>query len=175
MVCGIAYRKMVKPWSTKCSAIEAAQISGSCRVFLCNRKLGSEGGKTQTRVSWLDGQSCRCQRHLCLLGCLFAKFFDGLVIAFRKATGESMTIRIGEDTIGNTVIRLIGRIQTGDVQDLSNAMKQAGQRTVVDVSEVTIVDIDAVRFLRDREAEGIALLHCSRYIREWINRERKAD
>ena len=86
-----------------------------------------------------------------------------------------MTIRIGEDAIGNTVIRLIGRIQSEDLQDLLNAMKEARPRTVVDVSEITIVDIDVVRFLRDREAEGIALLHCSRYIREWINRERKSD
>ena len=86
-----------------------------------------------------------------------------------------MTVRIGKDTIGNTVICLIGRIQSEDLQDLLNAMKEAGPRTVLDASEVTIVDIDVVRFLRDREAEGIALLHCSRYVREWINRERKAE
>ena len=77
--------------------------------------------------------------------------------------------------MGNTVIRLMGRIQSEDLKDLLDAMKQTGPRTVLDVSEVTIVDIDVVRFLRDREAEGIALMRCSRYIREWINRERKAD
>ena len=86
-----------------------------------------------------------------------------------------MTFWIGKDTIGNTVICLIGRIRSESLPDLLSAMKETGPRTVLDVSEVTIVDIDVVRFLRDREAEGIALLHCSRYIREWINRERKAD
>lgn len=96
-------------------------------------------------------------------------------IAFRKAAGELMTIRIVKGTMGNTVIRLMGRIQSEDLKDLLDAMKQTGPRTVLDVSEVTIVDIDVVRFLRDREAEGIALMRCSRYIREWINRERKAD
>jgi hypothetical protein len=30
-----------------------------------------------------------------------------------------------------------------------------------------------VRFLSECEAQGIELLHCSPYIREWISRERK--
>ena len=40
---------------------------------------------------------------------------------------------------------------------------------VLDLDEVTLVDV--VRFLGACEAEGIALLHCSPNIREWIARE----
>jgi hypothetical protein len=42
---------------------------------------------------------------------------------------------------------------------------------LLDLEEVTLVDLDIVRFLATCEAEGIELVHCSPYIREWINRE----
>jgi hypothetical protein len=42
---------------------------------------------------------------------------------------------------------------------------------VLDLEEVTLVDLEVVRFLDVCEAEGIALLHCSPYSREWIARK----
>ena len=42
---------------------------------------------------------------------------------------------------------------------------------VIDLEEVTLVDLDVVQFLARCEASGIELLHCSPYIREWISRE----
>jgi hypothetical protein len=36
------------------------------------------------------------------------------------------------------------------------------------ITDVTVVDLQAVRFLRACEAEGLRLLHCPPYIREWI-------
>jgi hypothetical protein len=36
---------------------------------------------------------------------------------------------------------------------------------------VTLVDAETVRFLGEIEAQGIEVLHCSPYIREWIRRE----
>jgi len=50
-------------------------------------------------------------------------------------------------------------------------MQENGARVVLDMGGVTLVDIEVVRFLGDCEAGGIELLHCSRYIREWILRE----
>ena len=38
--------------------------------------------------------------------------------------------------------------------------------------EVTLVDVTVVRFLVACEAEGIELVRCARYIREWMDRER---
>ena len=44
-------------------------------------------------------------------------------------------------------------------------------RRVLDLNEVTLVDVAGVHFLIACEAEGIELLHCSPYIREWMDRE----
>jgi hypothetical protein len=40
------------------------------------------------------------------------------------------------------------------------------------LGDVTIVDVEVVRFLSDCENEGIALVQCPPYVREWILRER---
>ena len=43
---------------------------------------------------------------------------------------------------------------------------------ILDLSEVTLVDIAVVQFLISCENEGIALVQCPLYVREWIVRER---
>ncbi|MGA2598081.1 MAG: hypothetical protein ABSH09_13945 [Bryobacteraceae bacterium] len=42
----------------------------------------------------------------------------------------------------------------------------------LDLEEVTLLDRDSVRFLIRCESEGIELVNCSLYVREWIIRER---
>jgi hypothetical protein len=49
-----------------------------------------------------------------------------------------------------------------------------GASIALDLEDVTLVDVDAVRFLGTCEAGGIELLHCSSYIRDWILSEREA-
>jgi hypothetical protein len=44
---------------------------------------------------------------------------------------------------------------------------------VLELREVSLVDAEVVRFLSACESEGIQLLNCSAYIREWIVRERE--
>ena len=46
---------------------------------------------------------------------------------------------------------------------------------VLDLEEVTLVDVDVVRFLGMCEAKGVELVHCSPYIREWVFREQASD
>jgi hypothetical protein len=41
------------------------------------------------------------------------------------------------------------------------------------LDEVDLLDVECVRFLNKCEAEGISMLHCSPYIKEWMLRERK--
>jgi len=36
---------------------------------------------------------------------------------------------------------------------------------------VTLVDVAVVRFLVACESDGVALVHCAPYIREWMGRE----
>jgi len=54
---------------------------------------------------------------------------------------------------------------------LKTEMRGDGAGIVLDLEDVTLVDRDAVSFLRLCEAEGVGLLHCSPYIRAWIVRE----
>jgi uncharacterized protein YlaN (UPF0358 family) len=46
-------------------------------------------------------------------------------------------------------------------------------RIVLDLKDLTLVDQDAVSFLKRCEADNITLKNCPAYIREWITRGRK--
>jgi len=43
---------------------------------------------------------------------------------------------------------------------------------ILDLSQVTLVDVGAVRFLITCEDQGVELMQCPPYVREWILRER---
>ena len=70
-------------------------------------------------------------------------------------------------------IRLIGRIQTEHLSELRALLDAVGGNIVLDLSEVSLVNLDAVRFLIICETQGIQLLNCSAFIRRWIDRERR--
>jgi hypothetical protein len=87
-----------------------------------------------------------------------------------------MVLRIEKTTDGHsTVIRLSGRLQSEHAPEVSKQMQDSTDRIVLDLEEVTLVDLDIVRFLASREAAGIELLHCPLYVREWISREKGRD
>jgi hypothetical protein len=54
---------------------------------------------------------------------------------------------------------------------LQEQVEGGREKTVLDLEEVTLVDIGVVHFLSSCETAGMELLHCSPYIREWISRE----
>jgi anti-anti-sigma regulatory factor len=72
----------------------------------------------------------------------------------------------------HTSIRLIGRIRSDDIDGLRQHIDSAERRIVLDLSEVTLVDLDVIRFLIACEDAALELRHCSLYIREWMYRER---
>ena len=83
-----------------------------------------------------------------------------------------MTCKIERHADGQqTTLRLIGYFQSEHLEALKAHIEGNGSKTVLDLDEVTLVDVEVVRFLGVCEAEGIAVLHCSPYIREWIRRE----
>ena len=75
-----------------------------------------------------------------------------------------------------TRIRLSGEFRSGQLDQVKVEIKRAGpllnQRLALDLQEVDLVDVECVRFLNMCEAEGIPVLHCSPYIREWMLQER---
>ena len=85
-----------------------------------------------------------------------------------------MTLRIERNSDGQTTtIRLIGQIESEQLDALTEQINDTGPRTVLDLDEVTLVDVHVVRFLGRCEKEGTELLHCPPYIREWISREQR--
>ena len=83
-----------------------------------------------------------------------------------------MTLRIETASDGHTPsLRLIGRIQAEYLDELETHIWRHRPLLVLDLREVTLVDVAVVRFLITCEAEGIELRHCAPYIREWMGRE----
>lgn len=74
---------------------------------------------------------------------------------------------------GTTTIRLIGRFQSEHVGELKKQLQHGGSRFVLDLAEVTLVEVGVVRFLGICEAGGVEIVNCSPYIREWMKQERK--
>ena len=70
------------------------------------------------------------------------------------------------------VLRVSGRIDAEQVSELRSCMSRHGPKVVLDLDEVRLVDVATVRFLVRCEADGMQLRNCSRYIREWMDRER---
>jgi hypothetical protein len=85
-----------------------------------------------------------------------------------------MTLRIEKKSDGQTTtLRLSGQFQSEHPEAVKDQMQGSRPRTVLDMDEVTLVDVHVVRFLGRCEQEGTALLHCPLYIREWISREQR--
>ena len=85
-----------------------------------------------------------------------------------------MTFRIETASDGQTsTLRLIGRIESESLDDLQAQVRRHRPRLVLDLDEVALLDVGVVRFLIACEADGIELLNCAPYIREWMNRERQ--
>ena len=61
---------------------------------------------------------------------------------------------------------------TGSAEELIES-EARGRRIALELSDLTLVDRDAVRFLEHCEAQSIELENCPAYIREWIARERE--
>ena len=72
----------------------------------------------------------------------------------------------------STTIRLIGRMRAEHLSELEKQIKESESKVVLDLEELNLVDVETVRFLGMCETQGVALLNCSAYIRDWIGKER---
>ena len=73
-----------------------------------------------------------------------------------------------------TRIRLSGEFRSDRLDQVKAEINRGGP-VALDLAEVDLVDVEAVRFLNAREDEGISVLHCSPYIRQWMLREREEE
>ena len=80
-----------------------------------------------------------------------------------------MTLRIEKSSEGNaTTIRLIGRVRAEYLDALNVEIKNSESPVALDLREVSLLDVDVVRFLGACKAKGVKLTGCAPYIRHWI-------
>ena len=72
---------------------------------------------------------------------------------------------------GRVLFTLSGRIETEDIKQLQQLLdvETSGQQLILDLRDVTLVNQDAVKFLRRCEADGIKLENCPLHVRRWID------
>jgi hypothetical protein len=81
-------------------------------------------------------------------------------------------MKIETATDGPTVVlRLVGRIESMDLEELEAEVGRHRLPLVLDLDQVTLVNQRAVRFLSACEAKGIELVNCAPYIRDWMSGE----
>jgi hypothetical protein len=86
---------------------------------------------------------------------------------------EDMTLRIEKAREGQRLVfHVSGRIGSESLDQLKAELESKQKENALDLEHVTLVDVEGVRFLGACEQQGFELVHCSLYIREWINREK---
>ena len=77
---------------------------------------------------------------------------------------------------GFTRVIVSGRIDGQQLPDLRGTFEaENASNVVLDLTEVTLVDLEVVHFLSRCEAHGIRLVGCPAYVREWMARERRSQ
>ena len=82
-------------------------------------------------------------------------------------------LKITRATNGEVVIKLSGRMDAENIGELEAMVREEaqGRRIILDLKDLTLVDQDAVNFLKRCEADNIMLKNCPAYIRQWITGE----
>ena len=80
-------------------------------------------------------------------------------------------LRVRRTGNGEVLFTLSGRIETEDIAQLQElrAAEASGQQLILDLRDVTLVNEDAVKFLRRCEADGIKLENCPLHVRRWVD------
>jgi hypothetical protein len=84
-----------------------------------------------------------------------------------------MTFRIDRHALGKRVIlQLAGNLRVEQLDELKAQIKAAGRVIVLDVSAVTLISVEGIRFFNSCENGGITITNASPYISEWMTLER---
>ncbi|RZU35191.1 hypothetical protein BDD14_5950 [Edaphobacter modestus] len=83
-------------------------------------------------------------------------------------------LRIQRSSNGQVVFTLSGRIDEEHTAELDQLIRSEpnGRSIVLDLRDLTLVGQDAIAFLERCESDGVTLMNCPGYIREWITRQR---
>jgi len=100
------------------------------------------------------------------------KWHESCFVQNRK---RSMSFRIDRVVSAENlvVLNVSGRITREHVEMLRSVLEQESGGFAIDLTNVLLVDGEAVKLLALSEANGTELRNCPPYIREWIKREGK--
>lgn len=74
---------------------------------------------------------------------------------------------------GTTILTVSGRIGSDELAELRRSVEEEpGRDLVLDLVEVGLVDVAAVRFLVQCETHGVRIARCPAYVREWMAGEK---
>jgi len=72
---------------------------------------------------------------------------------------------------GVITIRMSGDFHREHIAELKTQLEDQKPQMILDLKDVTLVDVDVVRFLAVCQKSGMKIVHCPQYIRDWISRE----
>ena len=86
-------------------------------------------------------------------------------------------LKIQKSSNGEVVFTLTGQMEEEHLAELKALIKAetGNSRVVLDLKNLIMVGRDTVAFLERCEADGITLVNCAGYVREWITRQRHAS
>jgi hypothetical protein len=85
-------------------------------------------------------------------------------------------LRIEKDSGGCvTRLRLSGRMQSDQIASIRSEMDDGCTSKILDLGEVTLVDLGVIQFLISCQDAGVELVQCPAYVREWMLRERTEE
>jgi ABC-type transporter Mla MlaB component len=83
-------------------------------------------------------------------------------------------LRIEITNIGeHKTLFLVGDLRATEVGELAKHLHENAPTTSLNLSELKVIDLTAVRFLLDWEDAGIEIFACPLYVQEWMRRERR--
>jgi hypothetical protein len=83
-------------------------------------------------------------------------------------------LKIQRISNGQVTLSLSGRMDEEQIAGLKTLIgaEAKGRRIALDLKDLTLAGQEVISFLERCERDGIALLHCAPYVREWITRMR---
>jgi anti-anti-sigma regulatory factor len=84
-------------------------------------------------------------------------------------------LKIQRTSNGQVVFALSGRMDEEHIAELETLIRSEtnGSRIVLNLKDLTLAGQEAISFLERCEADGITLMNCAAYVREWITRQRR--
>jgi hypothetical protein len=72
---------------------------------------------------------------------------------------------------GGTRFFLSGELRSADIDAIRAEIDKVSPKLALDLTEISVVDADGLRWLKSCQALGVKVENCAPYIREWMLQE----